>query len=59
MIMLWKHLKKIDYIFDDAKIKITEKAIKFAIDYKNEEMFYVLASGPCWGVQGIQWLHVT
>ncbi len=40
---------KIDDIFDDAKMKITERAIKFGIDYKDEEIFYVLASGPCWG----------
>lgn len=40
---------KIDSIFDDARLKITERAIKFANDYKDEEMFYILASGPCWG----------
>lgn len=40
---------KIDDIFVDAKENIVEKAIKFALDYKDENMFYVLASGPCWG----------
>lgn len=40
---------KLDDIFIDAKEKITEKAIKFALDFKDEEMFYILASGPCWG----------
>ena len=40
---------KLDDIFVDAKKKFTEKAIKFALDYKDEDMFYIVASGPCWG----------
>lgn len=40
---------KIDEIFDDAKVHFTERATKFALDFKDEEMFYVLASGPCLG----------
>jgi len=40
---------KIDDIFINAKKKFTEKAIKFAIDYKDEDIFYVLASGPLFG----------
>ncbi len=40
---------KLDDIFVDAKKRITERAIKFALDFKDEDMFYILASGPCWG----------
>lgn len=44
-----KAYDKLDEIFDDARLRFTEKAIKFALDYKDEDMFYVLASGPCYG----------
>lgn len=40
---------KLDAIFDQAKKQITPKAIRFALDYKDEDMFYVLASGPLFG----------
>lgn len=44
-----KAFDEIDEIHRQALTYYTEEATKFANDYKDEEMFYVLASGPCEG----------
>lgn len=58
----------IDDIFDKAKSKVTEKAIKFALDNYEKEHFYVLSSGPSYGtaysmamchLMEMQWLNAT